>query len=77
MLDTDGYLRQAAFGFQLAEAHLMDAEEQLRRLIDRLEDCSKLIKGIPRDELLLWEQVDAIVQGNQPGGAEELKPVGP
>jgi len=77
MLEADGYLRQAAFNFKLAEAHLVDAEEELHRLVERLENCSKLIKKIPIDELLLWEQVDTIMQDNQPAAAREPEPVNP
>ena len=75
MLEADGYLRQAASNFQLAEAYLIDAEEQLRKLVERLENCSKLINAIPKDELLLWEQVDAIIQDSHPADNKELKPV--
>jgi hypothetical protein len=75
MLEADGYLRQAAFNFRLADAHLKDAEEQLRKLAERLEDCAKIIKKIPIDEALLWEQVDTIIQENQPVGAAEPEPV--
>ncbi len=76
MLGTDGYLRQAAHNFQIAEAHLMDAEKQLHQLVERLEYCSKLIKNIPGDELMLWEQVDTIIHDTQPADATGLKPVG-
>lgn len=66
MLGTDGYLRQAASNFRIAEAHLMDAEKELHKLVERLENCSKLMKNIPKSEVLLWEQIDTIIQANQP-----------
>jgi hypothetical protein len=76
VLKTDEYLRQAAYGFQIAEAYLTEAEEQLHELVERLENSAELIKGIPKDELLLWEQVDTIIQENQLHGDGELEPVG-
>jgi len=75
MVEADAYLKQAASSFKLAEAHLKDAEDELRRLVDSLEDCAEFIKKIPRDELLLWGQVDAVLQASQPAGAEEMEPV--
>ena len=76
MLEADEYLLQAVSNFQLAEAHLKDTEEQLRRLVDRLEDCSEIIKRITKDEPLLREPVDTVIQDNQPVGIKELEPVG-
>ncbi len=76
MLKTDEYLRQAAYNFQLAEAWLTEAEEQLHSLVGRLEECAELIKSIPKDEHILWEQVDTIVQENQLYDAKKLEPVG-
>ena len=66
MLGTDGYLRLAASNFKIAEAHLVDAERELHKLVERLENCSKLMSNIPKDQILLWEQIDTIVQANQP-----------
>ena len=66
MIETDGYLRQASSSLQLAEAQLKDAEEQLHICAEMLEGCAKLVHSIPGDELLLWEQVDTIIQSNQP-----------
>lgn len=66
MLGTDGYLRMAASNFKIAEAHLMDTEKELRKLVARLENCSKLMGKTPGGEVLLWEQIDTIVQANQP-----------
>jgi len=76
VLKTDEYLRQAAYNFQLAEACLTEAEEQLHKLIDRLENCAARIKSIPGDEHILWEQADTIVQENRLYGTTELAPVG-
>lgn len=66
MLGTNGYLRLAASNFKIAEAHLMDTEKELRKLVERLENCSKLMSKIPKGETLLWDQIDTIVQANRP-----------
>jgi len=47
VLKTDEYLRQAAYYFQLAEACLTEAEEQLHRLVDRLENWCGTYKKYP------------------------------
>lgn len=75
MIETDGYLRQAAGSFQLAEARLKDAEEQLHRCVEILEDCAKMVHSIPSDELLLWEQVDTIINDNHPAVTQEMDTV--
>lgn len=74
-LDTDGYLRQAAGNFQVAGAHLRDAEEQLQKCVRMLEDCARMVRAIPEDELLLWGQVDDIIQANETAGKQEMEAV--
>ncbi|OGO44627.1 MAG: hypothetical protein A2137_06000 [Chloroflexi bacterium RBG_16_58_8] len=68
MLDTDGLFRLATSNFKQAEAHLEDAEDSLRKLQGKLEAGARLIREIPRDELLIWEQVGQIVQQGQNAG---------
>ncbi len=75
MLKTGEYLRQAAYSFQIVGACLADAEEQLHKLVERLEKSAALLKGLPKDELILWEQVDTIVQGNRFYGDGKPEPV--
>ena len=75
MLETDEYLRKAAYSFQIAEAYLTETEKQLHKLVERLEKSAELLKNIPKNEMLLWEQVDTIVQENQFYGDGEPEPV--
>jgi hypothetical protein len=77
MLDTDGYLRQAASSFRIAGAHLEDAEEQLHDCVRMLEDCAKLVRSIPGDELQLWEQVDGIIRDNETAVTREMETAKP
>lgn len=74
-LDTDGYLRQAAGKFQVAGAHLRDAEEQLQKCVRMLEDCARMVRDIPDDELFLWGQVDDIMQANETADKKEMEAV--
>ena len=66
MLDTDGYLKLAASNFQRAETHLADTETHLRKLLERLENCSRLFGDVSKEKSPLWEQIDALVSDSQP-----------
>ena len=75
MIDTDKYLELAASNFKTAEAHLKTAEDSLNTLLEKLESCSKLLKKIPCDELLLWEQLDKLVHDNQSVDVKKLNAI--
>jgi hypothetical protein len=75
MPEVEEYLKLAASGFKIAEACLEDAECSLHTLVERLEDCSELLKKIPHDELLLWKQLDINVSDSQSIDIKELHPV--
>jgi hypothetical protein len=71
MLETDDYLRLAASNFKVAEAKLKDTEDELLRLVEKLENSLELLRKIPQDELLLQEQLDTIVRESQPADISE------
>ena len=76
MPEIDEYLKLAASKFKQAEEHLEDAEYSLHTLAERLDNCLKLIRQIPHDELLfLLEQQDGFVPENRPVKTKELHPV--
>ena len=66
MLDTDGYLRLAASNFKRAESYLEDTENQLLKLLDRLEKCSRRVGNTLEEKNLLWEQIDTLIGDSQP-----------
>jgi hypothetical protein len=72
MPEVGEYLRLAVSNSKTAEAYLKDAECSLHILAERLENCLELLKEIPRDELLLQEQLDAFDQKSQPVDDREL-----
>ena len=73
MLDTEEYLRHAAGSFQIAGVHLKEAEEQLHKCFGMLEESARMVREIPDDELLLWGQVDDIMQDNEAAGKREME----
>jgi hypothetical protein len=75
MLETEGYLRQAAGSFEIAGAYLEDAEEELRKCVRMLEECAKMMRGVPDDELLFWGQVDDILQADETAEEREVEAV--
>lgn len=74
MPEVDEYLKLAASSFKTAEAQLGDAEDSLQTLVERLDNCLKLMKQIPRDETLSWEQPGAFEQ-DQPFNIKASPPV--
>ena len=56
MPEVDEYLKLSASKLKSAEVHLEEAECSLQTLKERLDNCLELLKEIPRDESLFWEQ---------------------
>ena len=73
MLDTEDYLKHAAGSFQIAGVHLEQAEEQLKECVRMLEDCARMVREIPEDELVLWGQVDDILQDSEAAEKQEME----
>ena len=72
MPEIDEYLKRAASNFKQAEEYLEDAECSLHTLAERLDNCLKLLRQIPHDELLLLEQPDVFVPDSRPVEIKEL-----
>jgi hypothetical protein len=47
MLEADGFLRQATKNFEIAGNKLSEAEGELHRVLDKLEECNQLVKQLP------------------------------
>ncbi|MFC1942127.1 hypothetical protein ACFLWU_02800 [Chloroflexota bacterium] len=65
MLNTDEYLKIAASNFNTAEAHLKDAEDSLRTLLDRLEACLERMRKLSGDGLSSLVQPEIFIYDSQ------------
>ena len=75
MIEVTDYLKVAASNFKTAERHLKDAEDSLRTLSEKLEDCLECMRQMKQDEVDSYIYPDAFICDSQPLEVRELHPV--
>ncbi|OGO31937.1 MAG: hypothetical protein A2Z29_05990 [Chloroflexi bacterium RBG_16_56_11] len=58
MLETDGLFRMAATNYQQADSHLEGAQQELNKLLQKLETCLELMRNASSGEPVHREPQD-------------------